>query len=156
MSLRDSTHLPGRVFSNVPMTARVHELIQNHNNKVGKPDVGYLFPNDKSSNDPVSYDSIKARHDLTMRSLPTLKRFRLYDLPHTLLTRLGESNADAFAIQKIAGHYTITVSQRYVHPTPERVEEAFSRLEIYNARKIDELKSKRKAEEDKSRVAVPV
>src|SRR5262245_5819936 len=51
-----------------------------------------------------------------------------------------------FAIQKIAGHSTITVSQRYVHPTPERVEDAFSRFESYNARKAAELEAKRKSE----------
>jgi hypothetical protein len=29
-----------------------------------------------------------------------------------------------------------------VHPTPERLEDAFSRLEIYNAAKIEEMKAK--------------
>jgi site-specific recombinase XerD len=85
-----------------------------------------------------------------MKALPQMKKFRLYDLRHTLLTRLGESNADAFAIQKIAGHSTITMSQCYVHPTSERVEDAFSRLEVYNSRKVEELKLKRKNEEEKS------
>jgi hypothetical protein len=33
---------------------------------------------------------------------------------------------------KIAGHSTITVSQRYVHPTPETLERAFDRLEALN------------------------
>jgi len=56
-----------------------------------------------------------------------------------MLTRLGEAGADAFAIQKIAGHSSILVSQRYVHPTPERIETAFTALESYNARKVQEL-----------------
>jgi integrase len=56
----------------------------------------------------------------------------MYDLRHTFLTRLGESDVDPFTIQKIAGHSSITMSQRYVHPTGERVEDAFSRLESYN------------------------
>jgi hypothetical protein len=30
---------------------------------------------------------------------------------------------------KIAGHSSITVSQRYVHPSPESVERAFEKLE---------------------------
>ena len=65
--------------------------------------------------------------------------FRLYDLRHTFLTRLGEAGADAFTIQKMAGHSSILISQRYVHPTPERVEEAISRLEDYNRKKVQEL-----------------
>ena len=47
-----------------------------------------------------------------------------------MLTRLGESNVDAFTIMKIAGHSSITVSQRYVHPSPEAVERAFERLQL--------------------------
>lgn len=62
-----------------------------------------------------------------------VKPFVLYSLRHTMLTRLGEAGADAFAIQKIAGHSSIVVSQRYVHPTPGRLESAFAALEAYNA-----------------------
>src|ERR1700747_81087 len=36
-------------------------------------------------------------------------------------------------IMKIAGHSSVTVSQRYVHPTTEAVERAFQRLETLNA-----------------------
>jgi site-specific recombinase XerD len=34
-------------------------------------------------------------------------------------TRLGESGADAFTIMRVMGHSTVTVSQKYVHPSPE-------------------------------------
>jgi integrase len=86
-----------------------------------------------------------------MKALGHLRKFRLYDLRHTLLTRLGKAGADAFTIQKIAGQSTITVSQRYVYPTGERVEDAFTRLEGYNARKAEELEAKRKAEDEKAK-----
>jgi len=33
---------------------------------------------------------------------------------------------------KIAGHSSIIVSQRYVHPTPERMESAFAQMEAMN------------------------
>ena len=62
----------------------------------------------------------------------------LYTLRHTFLTRPGEAGADAFTIQKIAGHSSILISQRYVHPTPERVEQAFTQLEAYNQKKLAE------------------
>ena len=52
-----------------------------------------------------------------------------------MLTRLGEAGADAFTIMKIAGQSSVTVSQRYVHPTPEGMERAFERLEELNAGK---------------------
>jgi len=63
-----------------------------------------------------------------------------------MLTRLGEAGADAFTIMKIAGHSSVTVSQRYVHPTPEGMERAFDRLQELNATKIKQAEAEVKAE----------
>ena len=143
-----------RAKRNLPMTSRVHSLLQQLHKEANKPDLGFVFPRDEKGKDHVPYDTINSQHDVTMKALENLKKFRLYDLRNTLLTRLGEAGADAFAIQKIAGHSTITVSQRYVHPTPERVEDAFTRLESYNAKKAEELEAKRKVEEAKTQSAL--
>lgn len=51
------------------------------------------------------------------------------------------SGAEAFTIQRIAGHSSALISQRYVHPTPALIESAFDRFEVYNARKMAELAS---------------
>jgi hypothetical protein len=51
-----------------------------------------------------------------------------------MLTRLGESGAEAFTVQRIGGHSSALIGQRYVHPTPERIEKAFTALETYNER----------------------
>jgi hypothetical protein len=32
----------------------------------------------------------------------------------------------------LMGHSSVTVSQRYVHPSPENIERAFARLEVLN------------------------
>jgi hypothetical protein len=45
---------------------------------------------------------------------------------------MGEAGADAFTIMRLAGHSTVVVSQRYVHPSPEALERAFERLENLN------------------------
>jgi hypothetical protein len=58
--------------------------------------------------------------------------------PHDA-TRLGESGAEAFTIQKIAGRSSAVISQRYLHPTPALIESAFSRFEAYNAAMAAEL-----------------
>ena len=39
------------------------------------------------------------------------------------------------------------MSQKYVHPTPERLEDAFSRLETYNEIKITKMKAKQKTQD---------
>jgi len=51
-----------------------------------------------------------------------------------MLSRLGEAGVDAFTIMRIAGHSSITVSQRYIHPSSEAMERAFERLEQLNGR----------------------
>ncbi len=53
----------------------------------------------------------------------------VHSLRHNMQTRLGLLGLEAFTIMKIAGHSSITVSQRYVHPSPESVERAFEKLE---------------------------
>ena len=53
-----------------------------------------------------------------------------------MLTRLGEADVDAFIIMRIARHSSITVSQRYAHPSPEALERAFDRLESLNANAV--------------------
>ncbi len=58
--------------------------------------------------------------------------FVIHSLRHTFGTRLGESGADAFTIMKLMGHSSVTVSQKYVHPTPENLERAMQRLEARN------------------------
>ena len=51
-----------------------------------------------------------------------------------MLTRLGDTGADAFTIMRIAGHSRAAVFQRYVHPSPESLEGAFARLHALNER----------------------
>jgi len=55
----------------------------------------------------------------------------LHSTRHTALTDFGAAGADAFTIQTIAGHASVTTSQRYVHPLPETIQRAVARLEQY-------------------------
>jgi integrase len=54
--------------------------------------------------------------------------FVLYSLRHTFLTRLGQSDCDVWTLARIAGHASITISSRYVHPSEDAVLDAISRL----------------------------
>ncbi|HEY6302803.1 MAG TPA: integrase [Terriglobales bacterium] len=53
----------------------------------------------------------------------------LHSTRHTFCTRLGASGVDAFTLQKLAGHSSITVSARYVHPDAHNMAAAIARLE---------------------------
>ena len=46
---------------------------------------------------------------------------------HTALTRMAPF-CDAFTLARIAGHSSITITQRYCHPQADAVEAAFTRF----------------------------
>src|SRR5215831_12048398 len=117
--------LPWTVCTGRPYTRSVRysmTLASLWHEKTGKPDIGFVFSRDDDS--AIPYCSIDTQHDRTIAKLNF--RFRIYDCRHTFGTRLGESRADAYTICKLMGHSNILVSQRYVHPTPGRVEIAFA------------------------------
>ena len=57
-----------------------------------------------------------------------VRPFVLYSLRHTFLTRLGESGCDTWTLARIAGHSSIAISSRYVHPSHDSVLAAVERL----------------------------
>jgi integrase len=89
--------------------------------------------------------SLDHQHATVREALKLPKDFVIHSLRHTMLTRLGEAGNDAFTIMRIAGHSSVTVSQRYVHPTPESLEKAFDRLEALNAAKAESADARRLA-----------
>lgn len=112
---------------NVCLTARVRAVLADRAAQTNTP---YVFPS--GSGKPYLVTSLDHVHRRVRRLLRLPEDFVLHSLRHTMLTRLGEAGADAFTIMRIAGHSTVTVSQRYVHPSPESVERAFERLEALN------------------------
>lgn len=98
-------------------------------------DSGFVFANREGK--PYHGTSINHLHQDANAPMIEGKRgalfstdFAMHSLRHTMLTRLGESGVDAFTIMRIAGHSSMVVSQRYIHPTPEAVERAFERLQL--------------------------
>ena len=112
---------------NVSLTARVREMLLNRSLESAST---YVFANDQ--NKPFWNSSLAKMHTRVRTALGFSGEFVLHSLRHTALTRLGESGCDAFTIKRLAGHSSITVSERYVHPTPEGLERAFERLEAFN------------------------
>ena len=59
----------------------------------------------------------------------------LHSTRHTFCSRLGNAGCDAFTIQKLAGHSSILISQRYVHSDQEAKESAIRLLDTLNNKK---------------------
>jgi integrase len=81
---------------------------------------------------PLRVTTLDHQHKRLRVALKLSGEFVLHSLRHTYGTRLGEAGADAFAIMRLMGHSSVTISQRYVHPTPEALERAVERLEAFN------------------------
>jgi integrase len=60
----------------------------------------------------ISESTLQHQHQDLRDKLGLDPEFVLHSLRHTMLTRLGEQGTDAFTIKRIAGHSSITVSER--------------------------------------------
>src|SRR5262249_17778703 len=94
----------------------------------------WVFPGKADKN--FLSTSLNHQHGKVRTDLFLPDDFVLHSLRHTFLTRLGEAGVDAFTIMRIAGHSSITVSQKYVHPSDESMERAFERLEMSQKRPV--------------------
>jgi integrase len=118
----------------LPMVTAVRSAIENRWLLAGKPAEGWLFrSSDAGTGHLVTVKGYHARalkavnDEAKKKELAPLKAFEPYILRHTALTRLGESGCDAFTLARIAGHSSITITQRYVHPQADAIERAFGR-----------------------------
>jgi integrase len=111
---------------NVPLSQRVESVLR----RWGPCESGHVFQH--ANGGPLSETLLDQQHSRVRELLKWPADFVLHSLRHTFGTRLGESGVDAFTIMKLMGHSTVTVSQRYVHPSPESVERAFEKLQALN------------------------
>jgi len=116
----------------VPLTKRVHNLLTQRR---AAAQTVFVFADENGNSYRVS--SLDHMHARTRKGLKLPPVFVLHSLRHTCLTRLGLARVDAFTIMKLAGHSSVTVSQRYVHPTPQAMEDAVSRLDRMNTLKLE-------------------
>jgi integrase len=112
---------------NVPLTPRAREVLAS---RKARSIASQVFA--ESSDSPMLNTSLDHLHKELRETLKMPTEFVLHSLRHTYGTRLSEGGADAFAIMRLMGHSSVTVSQRYVHPTPEALERAVERLDGLN------------------------
>lgn len=124
----------------LPMTRRVRAVLESLWSEPGEPDEGWVWTAQTASGH-VEPSTIKKQHAKTFETIAAeaaqnggkaVRRFVLYSLRHTFLTRLGQSGCDAWTLARIAGHSSIAMSARYVHPQQEAVLGALPRLKRRN------------------------
>ncbi|MGH9516370.1 MAG: tyrosine-type recombinase/integrase [Terriglobales bacterium] len=123
------------------MTAR---MVLERQQQISK--CGNVFVSENDHAKPSSVSAINHAHERVRNLLEMPSEFVPHSFRHSFGTRLGEAGADAFTIMRIMGHSSITVSQRYVHPTSATMENAIMGLE--RATEAAEQKQKEKADKN--------
>jgi integrase len=123
----------------LPMTPRSRVILELRWQEAGRPQEGWVWPAPTRSGH-VESSSLKKRHQKSLQ-LSKVRPFVLYSLRHTFLTRLGESGCDAWTLARIAGHNSVGISARYVHPSQDAVLAALERLGGHNSRHISEMEN---------------
>lgn len=110
----------------LPMTPGVHATLKARHEAQGAPADGWVFPTG-SIEGHLTGDGAKDQHTRALTD-SKVEPFVPYVLRHTALTRLGKAtNGDVFALARIAGHSSITITQRYVHTQADTIEGIFKR-----------------------------
>jgi len=112
----------------LPLSPRVRALLERRWEAAKTPSEGWVWATATASGH-IEPSTVKKQHQRALR-LSGVRPFVLYALRHTFLTRLGGAGCDAWTLARIAGHSSIAMSARYVHPSQDAVINAFSRLQV--------------------------
>jgi len=108
----------------LPLVPDVYAVLERRRGEQGNPEEAWDFPS-SARDGHLNGDTTKDQHAIALKN-SKVARFEPYILRHTALTRLAESGCDVFTLARIAGHSSITITQRYVHPQADAVERAFT------------------------------
>ncbi len=105
----------------VPIAESVKKALMEHPNKNNS---GYVF---------ISYRTGKRLKSMRGSFYRELKKigvddFTFHDLRHTFASHLVRKGVDLFVVQKLLGHASINMTQRYAHLQPGRLKEAIDKL----------------------------
>lgn len=135
----------------LPMTPRVYGLLRQRYEEAGRPSEEWIFPS-SSECGHFNGDAAKDQHKKALTD-SGVKPFVPYTLRHTALTNLGEkAGGDVFVLARIAGHSSITVTQRYIHPQADAINRVFAAFQSQVGTKLGTLKGASKLKRVKTSV----
>ena len=133
----------------LPMTPRVYELLRDRYELCGRPSEGWIFPS-SSKYGHFNGDAAKDQHKKALADAG-VKAFVPYTLRHTALTNLGEkAGGNVFVLAQIAGHSSITVTQRYIHPQADAISRVFAASQSQVGTNLGTLQGTAKLERSKA------
>jgi integrase len=108
----------------LPMTPNVYAVLTTRFDAAGHPVEGYVFPS-SSADRHLTGNVAKDQHARALQGCGVTP-FVPYILRHTALTNLAKKGADAHTLARIAGHSSIVITMRYVHPQADAIERVFA------------------------------
>lgn len=109
----------------IPLTTRATEVLRRRTKEAKN---AWLFPHRLDPERPMT--EVNRGHEGVFDKTG-LAYFRLYDLRHTFGSRMVMAGVDLATVKELMGHSVITITMRYVHPTPEHKRTAIERLERF-------------------------
>lgn len=130
---------------NIPLTDTAVSVLKR---RMRKARFGWLFPHRRNPQVPMT--TIQKAHEEALKDAKLRSRFRLYDLRHTFGSRSAMAGVDLATLKELMGHSNISITMRYVHPTPEHKQEAVRKLEQFNVEHVFAKHEKRSGSPQKS------
>jgi len=128
----------------LPMVPDVYTTLKARHTDQGCPSEGWVFPTGAlcghleqgtaNTQHAKALATLAEAHTKTLDDCPELKPFEPYCLRHTALTNLAAVCPDPCALARIAGHSSIQITMRYIHPQADAIERTFA--EFANRQKM--------------------
>jgi integrase len=109
----------------IPLITPVFKLLSEMQARTGQTK-GPVFLSPRGRALKVRY---LVREFCSARDQAGIPDFRFHDMRHTLATRLVQQGVDLYTVQRILGHKTGIMTQRYAHHSPESLRAGLSVLE---------------------------
>ena len=77
-----------------------------------------------------------AREFCEARNRAGIPDFRFHDMRHTFATRLVQRGVDLYKVQRLLGHKTSLMTQRYAHHSPESLRDGVNVLDEPQAHRV--------------------
>lgn len=109
----------------IPLNSTVYDLLATKQARTGASS-GPVFKTPLSNTLQVRF---LVREFCVARDRAGIPDFRFHDMRHTFATRLVQRGIDLYKVQRLLGHKTGTMTQRYAHHCPESLRDGVNVME---------------------------
>lgn len=107
----------------VPLASSVKQVLMDFPQH---SETGYIFINPETGK---LYDNLDKSFKTALRKAK-INDFKFHDLRHTFASQLVRNRADLYVVQKLLGHSTPKMTQRYAHLRDDQLREVIDTLEM--------------------------